>query len=1417
MIFFVIPFLIFLALPSLAVAETAFFETGSVTVSDSIDSGNWETVMLRERYTNPVVIVGPVTHNNDRSLSARVRNVTASSFELGFQSPCESVGDDCEPSGGWSAETIRYWVVEEGVWEFPDGTKLEAGRLTTSDVRSRGGSTWGLETVTFRQAFTETPGVLHSVNSFNDSDWIASSAWESGNDTGNPPDTSGMTLALEGAEVFQNHGSEVIGWVAIEPASGTNNGHSFVAGRLSSRDVDRHEDSCDTYALSGFGATPDLVASHNSMAGTNGGWLRFCGGELSASDFSVHIDEDQVNDSERTGLEEAIGWFAFESDSSGTLTRPDTFCSGVNALFCDDFDTGTLLGDGWTVNEYGDGQIDITGNTSSSPPASLSINGGEVVITSPAFDLSGATTVSLDYWWRRGGDSFSESPDNNEDLYIQYLDQWNNWRGLETLQGRGQEGEAGQSSFELPSDALHSGFRFRFLQWRGSGSNYDYWHIDNVVLQSRSFTCQPENFNRTGLGADWVTDRSNGSFTPQIINNRLRMTEAVGNQATAATYQRTFPGADNLIQVEFDYYAYGGSGADGLAVVFSDASVTPQAGGYGGSLGYAQEPDGSGGFAGGWLGIGLDEYGNFANDNEGRQGGDGFTPDAVTIRGAEPSYAYIADSGQLPNGIDSNSDNNPYRYRITIDSRNNQTPQLTVERRGRGTGNRFDLLIRETLSGQPPIPENMFLSLTGSTGGANNIHELDNLQICADKIGPVQNLVDHFEIVHSGTGLTCSPEAVTIRACDNADCSQQFPDPVEVTMSPSGWVGGDTFTFTGSTTAELRVTSPGTVTLAVPTSDPGTKAFSDTLCDNGSGPLSANNCDMTFFDSGFDISVPDHVSDTLVPATIAAVRKDPVTEQCIPGFSNVTKPVALWSDYVNPSSGSLDVYADGTAIPASQGGTTSLTFDGNGVATTNIRYPDVGRVRLHARYDGTGDEAGLLMLGDSTFVARPDHFELFIPNNDAATSVANGNDFVAAGAGFEVQVSSINASGNVTPNFGQEVTPESVDLTEALVAPSGGDLPPLTGAFGNFGEDCNGNASTAGTACGLFRWPEVGIISLMPSLASGSYLATENVEGNEEPYVGRFIPDQFKVVVSEPGEVASYCSVTTAFAYMGQGLSWKNGLQPALTLEALSVPYASGPPTRTRTRNYTLGDFQRLSAADLDPNRSPGSSDVTAVDVDGNPFPVSTSLNGGSLSVLDPGRLEYRFAPDDEVTYSKTPKSRVPSFTPDYRIELTDFSDADGVSSPQLPVAIPPVFGLDMRYGRLQMENAYGPETSGLEIPFQAEYYTSGGFVLNAADGCWAYNTADVSLDQSGLSGGSTSVSALSDTLSGGVSPPGRGVLLEAPGAENRGDVIATFAVPLWLQGDFNDDGSLEDPSSRATFGVYRGNDRIIYWQEVLN
>lgn len=104
---------------------------------------------------------------------------------------------------------------------------------------------------------------------------------------------------------------------------------------------------------------------------------------------------------------------------------------------------------------------------------------------------------------------------------------------------------------------------------------------------------------------------SSGSFIPAIVNGRLRQTQNIRYQSTSTTYQRLFLADDNLVIIEFDHFAYGGSGADGIAVVLSDSSITPQPGAFGGPLGYGFR-SGIDGFAGGWLGVGIDEYGNFS-------------------------------------------------------------------------------------------------------------------------------------------------------------------------------------------------------------------------------------------------------------------------------------------------------------------------------------------------------------------------------------------------------------------------------------------------------------------------------------------------------------------------------------------------------------------------------------------------------------------------------------------------------------------------------------------------------------------------------------------------------------------------------------------------------------------------------------
>ena len=90
---------------------------------------------------------------------------------------------------------------------------------------------------------------------------------------------------------------------------------------------------------------------------------------------------------------------------------------------------------------------------------------------------------------------------------------------------------------------------------------------------------------------------------------------------------------------------------------------------------------------------------------------------------------------------------------------------------------------------QATVPDHFRLSLTGSTGGSTNIHEIDNLRVCATRVNPIIE-VDHYRFFHDGQGLTCGPESIRIVACRDANCTQEVAGPLRVTLSPSGWVGG---------------------------------------------------------------------------------------------------------------------------------------------------------------------------------------------------------------------------------------------------------------------------------------------------------------------------------------------------------------------------------------------------------------------------------------------------------------------------------------------------------------------------------------------------------------------------------------------------------------------------------------------------
>lgn len=176
---------------------------------------------------------------------------------------------------------------------------------------------------------------------------------------------------------------------------------------------------------------------------------------------------------------------------------------------CDDFESGLSVN--WSVSAS-TGLAGTSNATSSSPSNSLFLNGGIVSVSSNVIDTSDPSFSDLTLWIRRGDDLFSEDPDAGENLILEYLDDVGTWTALETFTGSGLSGQTFLRTYNLPSGGRHIGFRLRFRMTGGSGTIWDFWHIDDVCFDQEPFPQLQIN-----KSSQTVSDPVNGSSDPKAI------------------------------------------------------------------------------------------------------------------------------------------------------------------------------------------------------------------------------------------------------------------------------------------------------------------------------------------------------------------------------------------------------------------------------------------------------------------------------------------------------------------------------------------------------------------------------------------------------------------------------------------------------------------------------------------------------------------------------------------------------------------------------------------------------------------------------------------------------------------------------------------------------------------------------------
>jgi FtsP/CotA-like multicopper oxidase with cupredoxin domain len=233
-----------------------------------------------------------------------------------------------------------------------------------------------------------------------------------------------------------------------------------------------------------------------------------------------------------------------------------------------------------------------------------------------------------------------------------------------------------------------------------------------------------------------------GSAAPIDLpgSGALQLTPNIPGQFGAVFSKVALPTSRGFQVVFTDaaFDAADGVPADGLSLILSDASLAfpapapPARGGY---LGYV-------GLAGGYLGVGFDDYGNFSSsDGNGGTilGFPGTVPNTVAIRGAFSSAnpylgGYTGTTGvaqSLPFPLDAPAatqrPTNPPTVRVTVTAAGFLSVEIDPH-----DGNGYRLAYGKTVAGagtEPPLPPQVYLGFASSTGGFSQVHQIYGLSV----------------------------------------------------------------------------------------------------------------------------------------------------------------------------------------------------------------------------------------------------------------------------------------------------------------------------------------------------------------------------------------------------------------------------------------------------------------------------------------------------------------------------------------------------------------------------------------------------------------------------------------------------------------------------------------------------------------
>ncbi|EJL6726018.1 DUF6701 domain-containing protein [Vibrio alginolyticus] len=422
------------------------------------------------------------------------------------------------------------------------------------------------------------------------------------------------------------------------------------------------------------------------------------------------------------------------------------------------------------------------------------------------------------------------------------------------------------------------------------------------------------------------------------------------------------------------------------------------------------------------------------------------------------------------------------------------------------------------------------------------------------------------------------------------------------------------------------------------------------------------------------------------------------------------------------------------------------------------------------------------------------------------TTQATGDGFIASAESFNVTYKPIvhsDSRGNATNvceytltqnYFSDSNTAAPLDAEFSVLYPSGGDIANLDPSKGSSLDFSSEEAKSGKTV--EYVWDEVGALN---HKTKATYLGEKLDE--YDVTVGRFYPKYFQVIASDwnyPG--------SQSFAYMNQPF---DGVE--FSVEALNA-------NKSAIKNYA--DFVTKAEFNLD-DIDHYSDRFDAPDFGAGDWSNESDKSIGDFSIGNSGQCIGSACWNKDIggNYPDGPfNSKIGTAISEIGLVYTNNADpVEYIIDTEKGTNSRLVEQPDIRFGRVDLDDVGGNQGSTLHVPLRVEYWNGSRFIVNPDDSqtkvfgeieddsqvhIWP---TDNSAKEVTLGDGGTVSSGSSRSITATQAEPYRQqtrVWLDLDDSEN--------GLP-WLKYDWDNDGSEENPSSVVTFGIHRGNDRVIY------